>query len=217
MVNRADQGADKARIRAASRFVLRLGAVLILLLAIVPLLSGPGESSSPVRAAGDLDGDGKTEEYLLRDGVLSVREGDLTAGEDAEALWESSPDWHVDSFALGDADNDGKTELVISLWKKGSFGEIRPFWHTDADDSYKNHLFVYRLQENMYTPVWCSSDLDRPILSFALRDVNGDGLNELVVEEGQYRRMVGERYAPDPKGPVRTTVWRWDEWGFRSL
>lgn len=214
---RADQGPGRVRIRATGRFALGLGAVLILLLAILPLLSGPGESSPPVRAAGDLDGDGKAEEYLLRDGVLSAREGDPTAGKGFQDLWESSPDWHVDSFALGDADNDGKTELVISLWKKGSFGEIRPFWHTDTDDSYKNHLFVYRLQEDTYIPVWCSSDLDRPILSFALRDVNGDGLNELVVEEGQYCRTAGERYAPDPNGPVRTTVWQWEEWGFRLL
>jgi len=45
--------------------------------------------------------------------------------------------------------------------------------------------------------------------------VEGNGLNELVVQEGQYRKVDGERYALDSKAPVRTTVWQWEEWGFR--
>lgn len=211
MVGRADvREEDRKKSPAAGRFVFRTGLVLLLLLAAVPLLSGAGSagSGSPVRAAGDLDADGKTEEYLLTDGILTVREG-------SQDLWTSPPGWHVDSFALGDADNDGKDNLVISLWKKGSFGEIRPFWHTGADNGYKNHLFVYTLQADTYEPVWCSSDLARPILSFAIRDIGGDGRNELIVEEGQYRKAAGERYAPDPDGSVGTAVWQWEEWGFR--
>lgn len=77
-------------------------------------------------------------------------------------------------------------KLVFSLWKKGSFGKIRPFWHTGDNDSYKNHLFVYKLEEDIFKPVWCSSDLDRPILSIDILDINDDGLYELVVNEGQY-------------------------------
>lgn len=209
MVSRADW-------RSVSRAGLRLGAALILLLAAVSLISGAGSIvganagsiALTVRAVGDLDGDGETEEYILTDNVLTVTEG-------AKVLWKSSADWHVDSFVLGDVDNDGRDNLVISLWKKGSFGAIRPFWQTSEDAGYKNHLFVYKLQENTCKAVWCSSDLDRPILSFTIRDFDGDGLNELVVEEGQYRKVAGERYAPDPDGSVRTAVWQWEEWGFR--
>jgi poly-gamma-glutamate synthesis protein (capsule biosynthesis protein) len=190
----------------------RAALILLLLLAAVPLLSGAGSGAagpgSPVRAAGDLDADGRPEQYLLADGVLTVREG-------SRDLWESPPDWRVDSFALGDADNDGEGNLVISLWKEGSFGEIRPFWHTGADNGRKNHLFVYKLQEDTCKPVWCSSDLTRPIIAFFIRDADGDGRNELIVEEGQYRETSGGQYAPDPDGSVRTAVWQWEEWGFR--
>jgi len=186
----------------------RLGAVPVLLLAAVLFLSGSGNSDPLIRAAGDLDADGIIEEYTLTESTLTVKEGE-------QDRWQSPQDYRVDSFALGDVDNDGKINLVISLWKKGSFGEMRPFWHTGEDDNYKNHLFVYKLRENTFKPVWCSSDLDRPILSFAIRDVNGDGMNELVVEEGQYHKVAGKRYAPDPDGLVQTTVWQWEEWGFR--
>ncbi len=136
---------------------------------------------SPLCAEGDLDSDGIREEYILDRQTLTVREG-------AELLWQSPKDWSVDNFDLGDADNDGTVNLVITLWKTGNFGTVRPFWDTGADASYKNHLFVFKMQNNTFKPVWCSSNLDRPIVSFAIRDVNGDGLEELVVEEGSIEK-----------------------------
>jgi hypothetical protein len=184
-------------------------SVPILLLCAVLLLSGSANcgAPSPICEKGDLDGDGISEDYSLSNNVLTVTEGSMQ-------LWQSPGDYQVDSFALGDIDNDGKPNLVISLWKKGSFGELKPFWHTEKDTSYKNHLFVYKLQEDKFRQVWCSSDLDRPILSFKVRDVDGDGRNELVVREGQYKKISKDRYTPDPDGSVRTTVWQWDEFGF---
>lgn len=193
-----------------SRIYFRLEVVLVLLLLAAPLLSGSGYSKALIRASDDLDGDGSAEEYSLMDNTLSVSEGE-------QVIWKLSSDYHVDSFALADVDNDGTINLVISLWKKGSFGETRPFWHDGEDMDYKNHLFVYKLRENTFKPVWCSSELDRPILSFAIRDINGDRLNELVVEEGQYKKMSGAMYAPDPDGLVQTTAWQWEEWGFHLI
>jgi len=189
--------------------VIRVAAILAVLLTVFFLLTDTGGSGSRTRAVGDLDGDGMTEEYILVDHHLIVREGE-------KYLWRSPSDWCVDNFALGDVDHDGTVNLALTLWKTGSFGSIKPFWQTTEDTSYKNHLFVYRLKDKAMKQVWCSSDLDRPIVSFKIRDVDGDGPS-LVVEEGKYRKMSGERYALDKKAPVRTTVWRWDEWGFRLI
>ncbi len=193
--------------RVLCRITGRVGMTLAFLLIAVFMFSSPVESASSVLASGDLDGDGKTEEYSLSDNILSVKEEELS-------LWESPQEWHVDGFSLGDADNDGKANLVVSLWKKGSFGKIKPFWHEGEDVSYKNHLFVYKLEGEAFRPVWCSSDLYRPILSFDIKDDDGDGLNELVVREGQYKKVTGERYTTDPDAEARTTVWQWEEWGF---
>lgn len=181
--------------------------ILALILTACVLFSSQGDSGSPVRAAGDLDGDRRMEEYLLADHCLTVKEGE-------EYLWQSPQEWSIDNFVLGDVDNDGTVNLAISLWKTGSFGAVRPFWLTGEDTGYKNHLFVFKLIGNTFKSVWCSSDLDRPIVSFAVRDVNGDGLNELVVKEGQYRKTARKRYTLDDGAPARITVWQWEEWGF---
>ena len=101
------------------------------------------------------------------------------------------------------------------LWKTGSFGSVKPFWHSGEDDSYKNHLFVYKLEDETFQPVWCSSDLDRPIISFEIDDIDNDGLNELVVKEGAYREISKGRYALDTRVPFQVSVWKWEEWGFR--
>ena len=188
------------------RKTLRLALALLLALC----LNMAGDRGAGARAEGDLDGDGSPETYSLTGHRLTVEEG-------GRILWRSGRDWRVDGFALGDIDNDGTGELLLSLWKTGSYGALKPFWHTGEDVSYKNHLFVFRLAEDTLRPKWCSSDLPRPIVSFSVRDQDGDGLNELITEEGEYRKVRGERYELDTGKPVRTAVWQWEGWGFYGV
>lgn len=176
--------------------VLLLGLVLLVLLVITLLVIA--DSNQSILKTDDLDGDGILEEYCLSEGTLTAKKGD-------KELWKTPANWQVEAFSLGDVNNDGQVELVFSLWKEGGFGKIRPFWHTGKDDSYKNHLFVYELEEETFKPVWCSSDLDRPILSINILDIDDDGLNELVVDEGQYQQPIISR---------SLAVWQWDQWGF---
>lgn len=185
--------------------------ILVCAAAFVILASLPGSKITASRTlSGDLNENGTPEHYLLAGHRLTVRENDTV-------LWQSSPAWRITDFALGDADNDGTVNLLLSLWKKGSFGPVKPFWIDGEDQSYKNHLFVYRLHGNTMQPVWCSSDLDRPIVSFTVRDINGDGMNELVVQEGHYRRTASGIYTVDKNKPTGTAFLKWNEWGFAVL
>lgn len=149
---------------------------------------------------GDLNNNGTVEKYFLQDGKLVISVASVT-------IWKSPDDWWVDSFVLGDANNDGTSDLNLSVWKAGSFGPCKPFWVQEEDQSIKNHLFIFNLVGNTVKPLWQSSNLDQPNLELWLGDVNGDGDNELVTLEGDYadrqHRQIG--------------VWKWNGWGFSRL
>ena len=148
----------------------------------------------------DLNGDGRPEEYTLRDGKITVC-------ADSCIIWQSPDDWWVDYFFLGDANNDGNPELNLLVWKEGSFGTRKPFWVEEDDPAVKNHLFIFKLKGDTFKPVWQSSNLDRPNYRAGLIDLDGDGENELVVVEGSYS---------DPAEAI-VTLWKWSGWGFSRL
>ena len=148
----------------------------------------------------DLDGNGSREEFNLRDGRITVRAG-------SRMIWQSPDDWWVDYFFLGDANNDGITELNLLVWKAGSFGPHKPFWLEEEDTSIKNHLFIFKLEAGNLKPVWQSSNLDCPNYRAALIDLDDDGENELVVTEGSYT---------DP-AKQEVTLWKWNGWGFSRI
>ena len=148
----------------------------------------------------DLDGDGRPEEYTLRDGKISVC-------ADSRIIWQSPEEWWVDYFFAGDANNDGKTELNLLVWKEGSFGSRKPFWVEEDDPAVKYHLFIFKLEGDTIKPVWQSSNLDRPNYRADLIDLNGDGENELVVVESSYS---------DPSEGI-VSLWKWNGWGFSLL
>jgi len=175
--------------------------------AAVELLAGlPGASTPQVLFAtpagkrslvGDLNGDGIREEYTLHSGRLRV----ATAGG---IVWQTPPEWLVTECLLGDATGDGIPDLLLSVWKVGSFGPHKPFWVSGEDATYRNHLFIFKLTGDAVKAAWQSSDLARPNHAVFLSDLDRDGRNELIALEGSY---------DDPKA-ARTTVWRWNGWGF---
>lgn len=148
----------------------------------------------------DLNGDGMDEKFTLTDGRLTVATG-------SNMIWQTPPEWWVDYFFIGDANNDGSTELNFLVWKEGSFGPLKPFWLEEDDTDIKNHLFIFKLEDGNIKPVWQSSKLDRPNYLAALLDFNGDGDNELVALEGCYT---------DPE-KLKMTVWKWNGWGFSRM
>ncbi|MFA5536909.1 MAG: CapA family protein [Bacillota bacterium] len=148
----------------------------------------------------DLDGDGYPEEIKLRDGQVEIWRA-------KQLIWQSSEKWWVDDFFLGDANNDGRVEIGLLLWKEGSFGPYQPFWLQERDNSFRNHLFLFKLEAGAIKALWHSSNLDRPNYQATLVDLNNDGENELLVIEGSYS---------DPK-LRKITLWQWNGWGFSRL
>ncbi len=145
----------------------------------------------------DLDGNGLLENLKLSNGKIEV-------WSDTELLWQSPEEWWVDDFFVGDANNDGVWNLGLLVWKEGSFGPYQPFWLTERDNSFRNHLFIFKLEDGKIKPVWQSSNLERPNYHAELIDLDGDGKYELLVTEGSYTDFDLRK----------KTLWKWDGWGF---
>ena len=46
-----------------------------------------------------------------------------------------------------DIDRDQQEELVLLIWKHGSYGRHLPVWEKKNDIRLEQHIFIYRLQE----------------------------------------------------------------------
>lgn len=148
----------------------------------------------------DLDGDGEVEKIILSEGKIQVFKND-------EIIWQSDPAWQVDNLILADLNCDGKTEINMSLWKKGSYGDDLPFWLEKNTEERGSHLFIYGWRKGKIRPFWCSSTLETPIKEMAAGDIDGDGKLELAILEGDYDN-------PKNDWAERLAVWSWNGWGF---
>lgn len=144
----------------------------------------------------DLNQDGNLETIFLEGGIASVEMNRKT-------VFSSDPAHKVIDILSGDFNNDRQTDFALVLWKKGNYGNSKPFWVSENDDSYKMHLFLYTWKNNKINPLWHSSNLPKENLVTRLVDLNKDNKNELLVIEKDYH---------DQK--LSLAVWQWDIWGF---
>jgi hypothetical protein len=140
-------------------------------------------AESPFQAGAlDLTGDGVLER------VQRVGEQAVVYHRGSEA-WRSPPEWQIIDLALGDPNDDGRGELLLALWQPDAAGVPR------------SQPFVVGYRRGAYRLLWAGSAVADPIREVELGDVDGDGVQELIVlEERQDLQAV--------------TVWRWHGWGF---
>jgi hypothetical protein len=97
----------------------------------------------------------------------------------------------VVDLALGDPNDDGRGELLLALWKP------------DAEGVPRSHPFVVGYREGAYRILWGGSAVADPIREVELGDVDGDGVQELIVLEEQGEGLDSV-----------VAVWHWHGWGF---
>jgi hypothetical protein len=132
----------------------------------------------------DLTGDGAPEQVQLEgEQVIVLRDG--------VKVWRGLPEWRVVDLALGDPNDDGRGELLLALWKPDAEGEPR------------SHPFIIGYRQGAYRILWGGSAVADPICEVELGDVDGDGVQELIVLEEQGEGL-----------DRAVTVWRWHGWGF---
>lgn len=137
----------------------------------------------------DLTGDGSPETVLREGKSLRILQGDVE-------IWRSDPAWRVVDAALGDPNNDGRYEILAALWKPDDAGVLA------------SHPFIIGHRGGTVKVIWGGSAVAHGIHEVALADVDGDGMEELLVLESA-------RIGDGPDAVWRTfSVWDWHGWGY---
>ena len=190
-MNRTSSDGHKKRSPGIKRIFAFSGALFLFICAVFLLWSKgvflPGkrdwkDSSLIV----DLDSDGVSETAEVKKGRLKIDSG-------GNELFISDPGWHIIEQSIFDIDHDGGPEVVLLLWKRGSFGSERPFWDQSNSFGFSRHIYILKMKDaEKIDPLWMSSDI-----GFAADSISSDADGRLIVSEAS-----GE-----------TTVWEWQGFG----
>ena len=112
-------------------------------------------------------------------------------------LWASPDGVKVQQALSCDIDNDTQDELLLLCWKKGRFGNHKPFWVEKDECTWSQHLFVYEYNPDEIRPKWMSSYIGQDVATISR---NG--------KVAPFSRLL----LTDPEG--RVSSWFWDSWGF---
>jgi hypothetical protein len=155
-----------------------------------PAVVPGGEAGEPFREGViDLTGDGISEIVRREDNRLFIF-------QDGVKIWSSNPSWQVVDAALGDPNDDGRNDIMVALWKP------------DQDGVLTSHPFIVGYRGGLIKTIWGGSAVAYGIHELLLADVDGDGVQELIVIESAH---PGEGL----EALLRTlSVWDWHGWGF---
>jgi len=189
-----DSEALLARVRPSSRRLHFVCGAETCWLSKGPEGTAPGDGSGLFWGGSiDLTGDGVAED------VRRVRE-QVIIYQDGGKAWRSPSTWRVADLALGDPNDDGRSELMLALWKPGLDGLEPP--DPARRDLPRSRPFMVGYRGGRYRTLWGGSAVAESIQEVELGDLVNDGAQEMVVLEGS-----------DPERRT-VSVWRWHGWGF---
>lgn len=132
----------------------------------------------------DIDGDGMPEKVIVQNRRLKIE-------KDGGILYSSDPDWKIVNCLITDVDGDQVPEILMFLWKRGSFEKYHPFWEEDNDE-YSQHIFIYHWLDEEMKPVWKSSKLIPQIKEWKL------------LAENKFYILTDQE---------EETIWTYGDWG----
>ncbi len=121
-----------------------------------------------------------------------LKRGRLRITRDKALYYESPSVWRVQDALLQDLDRDGQNEVILLVWKRGSYGNHRPSWVSRDEIAHSQHIFIYKPEKERLRAIWMSSALD-----IRVRELAPEGEHFLCVTEPDGRR----------------SIWGWITWG----
>lgn len=116
--------------------------------------------------------------------------------EDEVICWQSEDGIPVQDVLWEDIDHDDEPELLLLCWRRGKYGNSRPFWAEEDDNSWSQHIFIYDWDGAKMKPIWMASDLGREVVQWNF---------------SQWDRLL----LTDRNGTQ--TAWDWDTWGLTNI
>ena len=119
-------------------------------------------------------------------------------------VWASDAGWRVTGYSVGDANADGKPDLVYTLWKRQLTSERPPDGglHVDPNGGdFLPHIFINSWARGGLNPLWQGSPRPQPILAAVPAPIGVGGTPLLAALESS-----------DPtveRTPGRITLWQW--------
>ena len=105
----------------------------------------------------------KEETFSFGETIVTLKNRRLTVRDGEGALlWKTESDWFVQDLVVMDIDRDGEDEMILLVWKHGSYGDHMPFWVEKNDKALKQHIFIYHQEpkrEAKLRPLWMSSQI----------------------------------------------------------
>ena len=125
---------------------------------------------------------------------VGIREtaGDRVPEGGSVKTYRSPVSWLVQDALVCDLNGDGADEVILLVWKRGSFGGARPFWVTRDEIGFSEHIFIFKYMNGTLRPLWMSSKMGIPVQSVTYGE---DGKLHLSAPDGT------------------ETVWEWNRWG----
>ncbi len=128
---------------------------------------------------------------------ISLKDKTASAAYGGVCIWSSPDGVKVQQILSCDMDHDGGDELLLLCWKRGRFGKYKPFWITEDERNWSQHIFVYEYTEDGIRPKWMSSYIGQDVAQMAF--CSG-------------KASSGRLFLTDPEGEI--SCWCWDSWGF---
>jgi hypothetical protein len=138
----------------------------------------------------------------LKGGTLSVSTADRRS--QWHTVWQTEDGWRVTGYTVGDANADGKPDLIYTLWKRSLTAERPEEGGINVDmegGEVLPHIYINSWRDGELAPLWHGSPRPAPLLGVAVVPVGKDG-----------KMLLASLESNDPtteRGPGKLTLWEW--------
>ncbi|MCR5591056.1 MAG: hypothetical protein K6F73_05930 [Lachnospiraceae bacterium] len=126
--------------------------------------------------------------------VITEKGRRLKVAKDGKVIWELPREVYAQDFLYEDIDHDQQKELLVLCWKRGRFGEHKPTWVKEDEESFSQHIFIYET-DGKVVPKWMASDIGMDAKSWEF----DDGVLSITDTDGE------------------VTQWVWIYWGLEKI